>query len=271
MLFVRAFEMTRLTSSSLLSAFAFALLFAGTPSSALAEISESYTDAAESTDGRYLFVSLSTRPLEVELKDEGLTGEERDQIEFFRLHYPASGMYLNDGSNTPVWKFEEPWRGEPIIAPDGEHVIFQGGWTSPSNENELQAVEFTRRGKPIRTYVASDFISSWWLKRLLNGWRSPTCKSSPPSPTVNGCSSGDNGRGKLENVGTTGVHGTGLCQTSSGRLIPTGPFQRCGDIPIACHASSCNPIHEARPASGMPPKCTWPVVPQACAALTAYV
>ena len=98
----------------------------GTPSSALAALSEWYTDAAESTDGRYLFVSLSNRPLDVELKDEGLTGEERDQIEFFRLHYPVSGMYLNDGSNTPIWKFDEPWRGEPIIAPDGEHVIFQG-------------------------------------------------------------------------------------------------------------------------------------------------
>jgi len=184
MALVRILEMTRLTSRLLLSAFAFALLFSETPSSALAGIPESYTDAAESTDGRYLFVSLSTRPLEVELKDEGLTGEERDQIEFFRLHYPASGMYLNDGSNAPVWKFAEPWRGEPIIAPDGEHVIFQGGWTSPSNENELQAVEFTRRGKPIRTYVASDFISSWWLKRLLNGWRSPTCKSTNFDPAA---------------------------------------------------------------------------------------
>lgn len=182
MCFVRAFEMRRLTSTSRLFAFAFvlAMLFAGTSSSALAALSEWYTDAVESTDGRYLFVSLSNRPLDVELKDEGLTGEERDQIDFFRLHYPVSGMYLNDGSNTPIWKFDEPWRGEPIIAPDGEHVIFQGGWTL--NLDEFQAVEFTHRGQPIRSYVDSDFISSGWLKRLFSGWKSPTCKSTNFDP-----------------------------------------------------------------------------------------
>jgi hypothetical protein len=182
MLIVRAYEMIRMTPSFLWFAFASAVLLFGTPSSALADISEWYTDAAESTDGRYLFVSLSNRPLDVELKDEGLTGEERDQIEHFRLYYPVSGMYLNDNSNTPLWKFDEPWRGEPIVAPDGEHVIFQGGWTSPSNEQDSQAVEFTRRGKSIRSHVVSDFISSWQLKRLLNGGRAPTCKSTNFDP-----------------------------------------------------------------------------------------
>jgi hypothetical protein len=172
--------MTRLTPGYSTSAFALALLFAGTLSTAAAGLSEWYTDAAESTDGRYLFVSISDRPLEEELKDEGLTGEERDQIEHFRLYYPVSGMYLNDNSTTPVWEFDEQWRGLPVVAPDGEHVIFQGPWTS--NDQEVQAVEFTRRGKPIRSYIVSDFISSYWLKRLLNGWRSPACKSTNFDP-----------------------------------------------------------------------------------------
>lgn len=182
MTFVTSIEMTRLNSNSLLSACAVALLFAGLPSLAHAGLSQWFTDAADSTDGRYLFVSLSDRPLDVELKDDRLTGEERDQIEFFRLHYPAGGMYLNDGSNSPIWKFEEPWRGEPIIAPDGEHVIFQGAWTT--NKYEFQAVEFTRSGQSIRSYADSDFISSWVLKRLLNGWRSPTCKSTRFDPAT---------------------------------------------------------------------------------------
>lgn len=174
--------MRRLTSSLLLFVFALAPTFAAPQSPAYAVPKESYTDAVESADGRYLFVSLSNRPLDVELKDADLNGEERDQIEFFRLHYPTSGMYLNDNSNTPLWKFDKPWRGEPIVAPDGEHVIFQGPWTS--NESEAQAVEFTRRGESIRSYIDSDFISSYWLKQLLNGRKSPACKSTNFDPAA---------------------------------------------------------------------------------------
>jgi hypothetical protein len=172
--------MRRFASTSLL--FVLAILIAGKSSAATAALSEWHTDAVESSDGKFLFVSLSNRPLDAELADESLTGEERDQIEFFRLHYPAGGMYHNDDSYQPIWKFEEQWRGDPLIAPDGEHVIFAGPWTW--DEHEFQAVEFTRRGKPIRSYNDSDFISAWWLKRLVNGWKSPSCKATKFDPAA---------------------------------------------------------------------------------------
>jgi len=165
-----------------MSAIALALLVSGTPSSALAELSPWYTDAAESTDGRYLFVSLSNRPLDEELKDEGLTGEVRDQIEFFRGHYPVSGMYRNDETNSPLWEFDRPWPGEPIIAPDGAHVIFEG--SRASNEPEPQVVEFTHRGETMRSYRERDMISARWLKHLLNGGRPPTHTSTTFDPAA---------------------------------------------------------------------------------------
>lgn len=176
--------MTRLNLNRHWFAAAFVLACLGAPSIARAQLSRWDTDAVESTDGRYLFVSISDRPLDDELKDEGLTGEERDQIEFFRLHYPVSGMYRNDNSNTPLWEFDEPWRGEPIVAPDGEHVIFQGAWTSNeiADQDEHQAIEFMHRGQPIRSYVESDFISTYWLKNLLSGWESPGCQSKSFDP-----------------------------------------------------------------------------------------
>lgn len=172
--------MTQSKLRLLTAAMAVTMLFTASSRSAFAADPEWYTDAAESTDGRFLFVSLSNRPLDLELKDEGLTGEDRDQIEHFRLYYPVSGMYLNDNSTTPLWKFNEPWRGQPVVAPDGEHVIFQGPWTS--NEDDSHAVEFTRRGKSIRSYADGDFISTYWLKRLLNGGNAPSCKSTSFDP-----------------------------------------------------------------------------------------
>lgn len=176
--------MTRLNLKRHRSAIAVVLACLGAPSISFAQPSRWDTDAVESTDGRYLFVSISDRPLDEELKDEGLTGEERDQIEFFRLHYPVSGMYLNDNSNTPLWEFDEPWRGEPIVAPDGEHVVFQGAWTRNENDSDHgdQAVEFLHRGRTIRSYAASDFISTYWLKHLLSGWETPGCQSKSFDP-----------------------------------------------------------------------------------------
>jgi hypothetical protein len=216
--------MRRLNGTSQWFAFALVTLFSGTPASALAGPAVWFTDAVESTDGRYLFVSLSNRPLDVELQDEGLTGEERDQIEFFRLHYPVSGMYLNDASNAPIWEFDEPWRGEPIVAPDGEHVIFQGGWTS--NENEVQAVEFTHRGQPIRSYASGDFISSGWLKRLFSGWKSPACKSTYFDPAAMTytivTNQGEEYVFNVKNGGILEVHSPFLLYYSIAGLVLTG-------------------------------------------------
>jgi hypothetical protein len=172
--------MTRPALNSLILSLALALPLAVAPSSGFAQTAEWFTDAAESSDGKYLFVSLSNRPLEVEFKDEGLTGEERDQIEFFRLHYPVSGMYLNDGSNTPLWKFEKPWPGEPVIFPDGDHIVFQGGWVTKTGGSEV--AEFTRRGVPLRSYTSADFITSLPLKQLLNGGNTPTCAKTSFDP-----------------------------------------------------------------------------------------
>lgn len=151
----------------------FAIVVAGNPSSSVAGLRESFTETAVSDDGRYLLVSISTRPLEVELADDRLDEVEKARVEDVRSHYPESGLYLNDGSNTPLWTYNGRWSGDPIVVPDGEHVIFPGAWTS--NEYEFQAVEFTRRGMTIRSYDNSDIIPAWLLKFLASGRRGPKC------------------------------------------------------------------------------------------------
>jgi len=148
--------------------------WAGRPSSAVAGLSEWFTETAVSDDGRYILVTISDRPLDVELADDRLNSAEKEQVKYVRALYPRCGLYLNDGSNTPLWIHDGRWSSNPIIAPDGEHVIFPGPWTW--SEYELRAVEFTRRGRTIRSYNDDDFIPAWWLKFLVSGRRGPNCE-----------------------------------------------------------------------------------------------
>lgn len=140
---------------------------------AFAGLSEWFTETAVSGDGKYILVTISNRPLDVELNDDRLDEAEKDRVEYVRSLYPKCGLYRNDGSNTPLWTYDGRWSGDPIVAPDGEHVIFPGAWTS--NKYEFQAVEFTRRGKTIRSYDDSDIIPAWLLKFLASGKRGPRC------------------------------------------------------------------------------------------------
>ena len=125
----------------------------------------------ESDDKKHIFVMLSPLALE----DDYRYAEEVDEIAWIRSTYPKSGLYLNNGSTTPAWTYSEGfWRHErPIIAPDGEHVIFPGDWTY--DEYGLRAVEFMRCGVTIRTYSDADIIPQWRFKAMLNGFKPPAC------------------------------------------------------------------------------------------------
>jgi hypothetical protein len=140
---------------------------------AFAGLSEWFTETAVSGDGKYILVTISNRPLDVELADDRLDEAEKERVEYVRSLYPKCGLYRNDGSNTPLWTYDGRWSVDPIVAPDGEHVVFPGGWTS--NEYAFQAVEFTRRGKTIRSYDDSDIIPAWLLKFLASGKRGSRC------------------------------------------------------------------------------------------------
>ncbi len=91
-----------------------------------------------------------------------------------RAKYSQSGLYRNDGSAEPLWTYDGRWgSGTPIIAPDGEHVIFEGDWTD--DEYGFRAVEFTFKGKTIRAYSDLEIIPHWLLKATLNGLSPPSC------------------------------------------------------------------------------------------------
>ncbi len=127
-----------------------------------------------SPDHQLILDTISDLPIEEELSlEDDLI--RKDEIRDIRARFPRGGLYRNDGSTKPLWPSDYQWYGKPIIAPDGEHVIFVGSWTYDEDGYESRAVEFTRKGKVLRSYSDTDVIPHWRLKAILNGLSPPTC------------------------------------------------------------------------------------------------
>jgi len=100
-----------------------------------------------SGNGRYVFVMLSPRRHEV-----------------FE-NYEMSGLYINDGSEAPLWKIH--WYAFPLwkihwyaflveVASDGKHLVRLGSWASFDDQ---EAVSFFANGYLIRTYKIKELVS----------------------------------------------------------------------------------------------------------------
>jgi hypothetical protein len=150
-----------------------AIHLASLPTLSFAGLSEWFTESAESEDGKYILVTISDRPLDVELADDRLNAAEREHTEYLRTTYPTCGLYRNDGSTTPLWTYDGRWSSDLVIAPDGECAIFPGDWTR--YEYGTQAVTFMRRGQQLRSYTDQELIPGWIMKAVLNGFTPPNC------------------------------------------------------------------------------------------------
>ena len=106
-----------------------------------------------SADGRYIFVMLATNtPIN---EDWGffMTPEMTSDL---RRRYPASGMYLNNGSTNPLWTID--WYSFSIdVSMDGEHIVRHGPWPG-RGEYETEAVSFFQRDHLLKTYRISDLV-----------------------------------------------------------------------------------------------------------------
>jgi hypothetical protein len=92
-----------------------------------------------SSDGRYLFVMLHDR--------QGHTHGQYD--------YPANGLYLNDGSKTPLWTVD--WVSYAHLPSDGVHVVKQArAWSEAGYDSE--AITFFAYGRPIKSYTVRDLL-----------------------------------------------------------------------------------------------------------------
>jgi hypothetical protein len=100
-------------------------------------------------NGNYVFVMLVPSRL-----IQSLTWLNRE----LRNKYPSSGLYLNDGSNTPLWTVD--WYAiNTYISSDGKHLIRMGPWPVKGNYSEV-ALSFYENGEEIKNYEVKDLVAT---------------------------------------------------------------------------------------------------------------
>ena len=96
----------------------------------------------ESPNGKYLFVMLAPDYV-----------HERNEL---RNIFPASGMYLNDVSRTPLWTVD--WYADSVIVfSDGVHIARWEPWAGSLSD---EALAFFENGKELRSYRISDLADT---------------------------------------------------------------------------------------------------------------
>jgi hypothetical protein len=166
-------------------------------SSAPGGLSEWVSRRVVSEDGQYVLVTISSHTLDEEMnfeflksypyttKEEKAVNEQRKvEIRAIRDKYASGGMYLNDDSTTPLWTCGTPWPSyNPIIAPDGDHIVFPGEWITDDDGDGVCVATFTYRGQTVRRCLI-DFIPQLILKGILNGMEVPNCVATSFDPNA---------------------------------------------------------------------------------------
>jgi hypothetical protein len=122
-----------------------------------------------STDGKYVFVMLSPRPAEQELKS--YNEEHQKVVKAIRDTYKQSGLYKNDDFTNPLWTVDW-YRRSVVVAADGVHVVGYGGPHTfeqrlnkdktnrviTQNDLKKEAITIFARGKLLREFSIGEFV-----------------------------------------------------------------------------------------------------------------
>jgi len=75
--------------------------------------------------------------------------------------YPSSGLYLNNGSKTPLWAVD--WYARNVqISTDGQYAVRWGKWPDMGDYRDYRtlALAFYRNGKKLKSYLVRDLVST---------------------------------------------------------------------------------------------------------------
>ncbi|HEV2800510.1 MAG TPA: hypothetical protein VGW12_08440 [Pyrinomonadaceae bacterium] len=110
--------------------------------------------ATPSSDGKFVFVMIA--PTEAERDGIYLRDEDKRETQKVRAKYPASGMYLNDDSTTPLWTVD--WYSYSVlVVSDGIHLVRRGPWASNLSD---EALTFFANGKELRSHKVGDLVDT---------------------------------------------------------------------------------------------------------------
>jgi hypothetical protein len=119
--------------------------------------------ATTSADGKFIFVMFA--PGRVSNEEVPVVEGRRIVSNISVSDYPASGLYTNNGSKTPLWTVN--WYARSVIVPsDGIHLIRRGPWAKSLSD---EAYSFYANGKEMRSYKISDLVdTSLFLKHSVS-------------------------------------------------------------------------------------------------------
>lgn len=125
----------------------------GLPSFASADEPNVVRDFSQaSPNGEFLFVLLANDTIDSYNQAGSVLVDEN-----LRQSYPQSGLYRNDGSNTPLWTVD--WNAnEVIVSSDGHSLVRWGPFPVGGNFDEI-ALEFYRDGQLLKSYQVDDLVS----------------------------------------------------------------------------------------------------------------
>lgn len=103
---------------------------------------------AETADKKHIFAMLNC-------------DEKNYQNNFPESIYKQCGMYLNDGSNDPLWTVD--WTGDIYLPNGGEFIVKRGKWARTSGSYKEKTLSFFSKGVLLKTYTTKDFIDFPWL------------------------------------------------------------------------------------------------------------
>jgi len=85
--------------------------------------------------------------------------DRMDLTRQLQAKYSASGLYLNDGSNTLRWQMAQ-YSWEVFVPSDGIHLASPAPWPTAASDN---ALSFYENGKLIRSYRVRDLVDLPWF------------------------------------------------------------------------------------------------------------
>lgn len=75
------------------------------------------------------------------------------------LKYTASGLYKNDGSNSPLWVMPYiSWRAKLELLSDGHHMVVWGEWSSDTRTYNDTALTFYEDGRRLTGYAVRNLV-----------------------------------------------------------------------------------------------------------------
>ena len=121
-----------------------------------------YSYSTTSPDGKYVFIMHG--PKARDEKEEIVPDEKMKETRLLQSKYSASGLYLNNGSTSPLWVLEaapdKRYAYKVFVSSDGHHLAKTGWWTNTAAD---EALTFYKDGRVIRSYSVKDVATASWF------------------------------------------------------------------------------------------------------------